>query len=326
VTGPRAFDDLTARGQAGRLRALAADALSEYEIAVVRVSYVARSFNTVFRVDGADGSTYALRVSPNLRIHADGCEAAEAAWVAALRRDTGLPVPQVIPTRDGSPTASVARPGVPGVRTGVLFEWVGGRALRDCLRVPLVRQVGALTAAVHEHGASYAPAPPVGALVADRVLYFRAPDRLDELGPRYGSVLREAVDRAQRALDTLWRNPPHRPHLLHGDVQPGNLMVRRDQVVLIDFQDLIWGFEIQDVLIALGALEHFHDVPGLVEAFRSGYESMRPWPEADAETIGALRAARHLNVLNFGLSVRKSGLDPFIARHADPLVEWMRAG
>ena len=41
VTGPRAFDDLTGRGRVGRLRALARDALAEYDLACVRVSYVA---------------------------------------------------------------------------------------------------------------------------------------------------------------------------------------------------------------------------------------------------------------------------------------------
>jgi Ser/Thr protein kinase RdoA (MazF antagonist) len=326
VTGPRAFDDLTARGRVGRLRALARDALSEYDLACVRVSYVAQAFNTVFRVEGADGTTDALRVSPNLRIHADGCEAVEAAWVAALRRDTGLAVPLVVPTRDGAPSANVARPGVPGVRTCVLFEWVGGRPLRQCMRGPHVHRVGALTAVVHEHGASYLHDPPAGALTADRVLYFRIPDRLDELDARYGSVIREAVDRAQRALDALWRDPPHRPHLLHGDVQPGNVMVHGREVVLIDFQDLIWGLEIQDALFALCALEHFDDAPALAEAFRSGYESVRPWPDADAETTAAVRAARHLNILNFGLSPRRADLEPFIARHVDPVVGWMRAG
>ena len=79
-------------------------------------------------------------------------------------------------------------------------------------------------------------------------------------------------------------------------------------------------------MFALGALEHFDDAPALVDAFRSGYESVRPWPDADAETIAALRAARHLNILNFGLSVRKAGLDAFVDRHADPVLGWMGAG
>jgi Ser/Thr protein kinase RdoA (MazF antagonist) len=164
---------------------------------------------------------------------------------------------------------------------------------------------------------------PAGALVADCVLYFRTENRLEELRPTYGSVLGEAVDRAQQTLDALWKRPPHAPHLLHGDVQPGNVMASRGKVTLIDFQDLIWGFEIQDVVFALAALDHFDDAAVLMDAFRSGYEEVRPWPDAAPETVEALHAARHLNVLNFGLSIRRPGLETFVAGHADRVAEWM---
>jgi len=328
VSATRAFDDLTPRGQLGRLRALGLDALLDYDLEVVRCSFVAQAFNTVFRVDAANGSIYALRISPHLRIHADGCESAEAQWLAALRRDAKLSVPQVIRTRDRSVVVAAAAAGVPEARSCVLFEWTVGRPLRERINLNLVRKAGALTAVVHEHGAFRAAtrpsAPPPGVLVADCVLYFRAAIRLDELGATYGSVLAEAVERAQQALDDLWRNPPHRPHLLHGDVQPGNVLAARGEVTLIDFQDLIWGFEIQDALMALDALAPLDNGPKFVEAFRAGYETVRPWPDADPETIAALSAARHLNILNFGLNVRRAGLDSFIARHAGPVLEWMR--
>jgi Ser/Thr protein kinase RdoA (MazF antagonist) len=328
VSAARAFDDLTPRGQLGRLRALALDALRRYDLEVVRCGFVAQAFNTVFRVDAADGSTYALRMSPQLRIHADGCESTEAEWLDALGHEAGLSVPHVIRTPDRSVVVVAAAAGVPAARSCVLFEWTVGRPLRERMSVNLVRKVGALTAAVHEHGALWAstrpPGPPSGVLVADRVLYFRAAVRLDELRPTYGSVLAEAAERTQRALDDLWRNPPARPHLLHGDVQPGNVLVARGDVALIDFQDLIWGFEIQDALIALDALAPLDNGPLLVDAFRAGYETVRRWPDADRDTTAALRAARHLNILNFGLNVRRAGLDDFIVRHAGPVVEWMR--
>ena len=80
-------------------------------------------------------------------------------------------------------------------------------------------------------------------------------------------------------------------------------------MTLIDFQDLIWGFEIQDVAIALVAFDRFEAAPAYRTRSGAGYEAVRPWPDADPETVAALRAARHLNVLNFGLSVRKPGLD-----------------
>jgi Ser/Thr protein kinase RdoA (MazF antagonist) len=319
----RAFDDLTTRGQIRRLRELALEALDQYDLEVGRCSFVARAFNTVFRVDTTNGATYALRVAPSLRIHADECEVAEAAWLAALRHDAGLAAPQVIPARDGSVVVWVSAAGVPDARSCVLFEWVRGRPLRERLNPDLVRKAGALTAVVHRHGVGYASEPSAGVLIADRVLYFRAPPRLEELRAAYGSLVDEAVARAQLALDELWRNPPHAAHLLHGDVQPSNVMVSGAEVVLIDFQDLIWGFEVQDVTIALMALEHYGDSGSLGDAFRSGYESARPWPDADPETLAALRAARHLNILNLGLSVRRPDLEAFIARHAAPVVEWM---
>jgi Ser/Thr protein kinase RdoA (MazF antagonist) len=102
-------------------------------------------------------------------------------------------------------------------------------------------------------------------------------------------------------------------------------MVNRNELMLIDFQDLIWGFEVQDVSIALLALEHHGDTGAWGDAFRAGYETIRPWPEAAPETLAALRAARHLNILNLGLSVRGPDLEAFIARHAAPVVESMTA-
>ena len=325
MSASRPFDELTPSGQLRRLRSLALVALREYDIEVARVSFLARWFNTVFRVDAADGTAYALRMSPSLRIHADGCELAEAAWLDALRGDTGLPFPRVVRAKDGSVVVTAADAGVTGARTCLLFDWVSGHRLRDHVNEDLVHKVGAQTAVVHEHGAAHRPeTPPAGVLVADRVLFFRVPDRLEELAPAYGTVLAEAVARAQLSLDALWRDPPHPPHVLHGDIQTGNVMVERGRVILIDFQDLIWGFEIQDALIALRGLEHSAEVPELKAAFRSGYETVRPWPDADDEIVAALRAARHLNVLNFGLSLRGPGLDEFVDRHARPIADWMR--
>jgi len=294
------------------LEAVALDALRAYDVEVASCEFAARAFNTVFRVGAADGSRYALRVGSELRIHAVGCEEVEARWVNVLHA-AGFPVARVLPARDGESVVDV------GTHRCLLFEWVPGSPLRADTSPEHVHQAGAITARVHDQAAGYLTDAPAGALVADRVLFLRAEHRLGQLRPAYGTVLDEAVDRAQRTLDALWREPPHPPHLLHGDVQPGNVMVDGDRVTLIDFQDLAWGFEIIDVVIALRAMPHG-------DAFRAGYETVRPWPDADVDTVTALSAARDLNVLNFGLSNRTAGLEAFVARHAEPVIAWMRRG
>jgi Ser/Thr protein kinase RdoA (MazF antagonist) len=294
------------------LEAVALEALRAYDVEVADCAFAAQAFNAVFRVNAADGSRYALRVGSELRIHADGCEEVEAAWVNALHA-AGFPVARAVPARDGAAVVDV------GAHRCVLFDWVSGRSLREHVTPELVRAAGVLTATLHERVREYPGEQPAGALRGDRVLSFSLANRLDELRPRFGSALPDAVGRAQEFVDTLWRDPPHAPHLLHGDVNLGNVMADGERVALLDFQDLTWGFEVQDVVIAMLSLPHR-------DAFRAGYASVRAWPDVDSETWAALEAARHLNILNFGLSNRKAGLEAFVARHAEPIVAWMAPG
>ena len=87
----RAFDELTKAGRIGRLRLLATDTLrTEFGIEPRRVSLLAsHSFNTMFRADVADAAPLAVRVG-EVRIHTDGVEEVEAAWLDAIGTDTDL--------------------------------------------------------------------------------------------------------------------------------------------------------------------------------------------------------------------------------------------
>jgi Ser/Thr protein kinase RdoA (MazF antagonist) len=288
--------------------ALAREALRDYDLDVAGCEFAAQAFNTVFRVEVRDGARYALRVGAELRIHADGCEELEAAWVNSLHT-AGFPVARVVPARDGSLVVDT------GGRRSLLFEWIEGVRLRDDPSPDAVAAAGALTARLHADGAAPAGASTDAALRGNEVLSFRVPNRLGDLAG-VGETLTAAVGRAQEVVDELWRDPPHAPHLLHGDVNLGNVLVDRGEVRLIDFQDLFWGFEVQDVAIATVSLP-------FPDAFRFGYESVRRWPDVDPETWAALEAARHLNILNFGLAGDRPKLDEVVARHAEPVVEWM---
>ena len=183
--------------------------------------------------------------------------------------------------------------------------------------------MGGLSALLHEHGASAPVRPNLDVLVADRVLYWRTDPRQDDLTPAYGTLLSEAVTRAQEVIDLLWKSPEHRPHLVHGDLVPTNVMVSRAGYTVIDFQDLFWGFELQDLAISISALERYTESDELVRAFISGYEDIRPIPDHDERVLHALVAARRIHQLNLGLNVRKPGLDRFIRTQTRLISDWM---
>ncbi len=245
------------------------------------------------------------------------------AWLDALHHDTDLIVAEVIRTTDGHAVTEASAPGVPEPRTCLVLTWVPGHVLRSQLDPRTAEQSGRLLAQLHCHACAWSPEPAKAVLVADRVLYWKAPSRLGSAS-RHGSLFVEAANRAQEAIDSLWAAPPHPPHLLHGDLTPDNIVKSRRGLVPIDFQDLVWGFDIQDVVISLLPYQRHQGSEVLAARFRAGYEAVRPWPEHDAETVDALVAARRLHMLNLALNTRPGYLAAYVDDVAAGLARWMK--
>jgi len=291
------------------------------------VRLLAESFNTLFRVDLHTRSRRVLRVSPEVRIHQPAAEDLEATWMAEIREQTSIAVPAVRRNNHGEVVTSVRVPGVDGERTCVMFDWVPGVPLRLRADPESMCRAGLLLAELHEQASGRGDnRPPTGTLVADRVLPFADDDLLNRIWPRFGALVDEARARAQSSIDALWAEPPHHPHLLHGDFTWHNLFADRDQVTVIDFQDHMYGFDVIDVVTALYPLELGKDAQPLGDAFCRGYRQVRRWPVGDAELFGALVAARRIMQINLGLNLRKPGLDEHIERLVRPLARWLRDG
>jgi Ser/Thr protein kinase RdoA (MazF antagonist) len=285
------------------------------------VTLLKQTFNTLFRVVDDRGHKTALRVGARDRIHPPATEPVETAWLTALRADTDIGAPLPIANGTGSDVTTVEIPGVPEARTCVLFEWARGRRLGETMNVEYARAIGLLLAQLHEHGAAFEGGRVQPILTGERALGFVLRDLVPRNDPVYGTMFAEAIDCAQAAIDGLWADPPHPPHILHGDLHPNNILVWRGRITPVDFQDLVWGFEIQDVSMTIMSFEYYPDHEALAAACRAGYEQLRAWPVDDAELLGTLVAARHLSVLNLGYNLRRPGFERFLAVH----VEWLRA-
>jgi Ser/Thr protein kinase RdoA (MazF antagonist) len=308
-------------------RELALAALRSYDVTPRRIRLAAEGFNSIFRVTTAS-SVLALRVGSALAIHPGGTVAVETAWHHRLRRQ-GVRVPDVLANRAGE----FATP-VPDGRAGheprvcVLFEWVAGRPLRTCLTGRRSAALGGLSARLHQDAVAWSPPRAGDVLVADRVLYWRLPERLAAAGARFGfgTLFVDALARAQAVLDSLWRSPPHPPHLVHGDLTPANVIVSPGGgLVPIDFQDTVVGFKVQDLAFTVAALWRRPDGERLAEAFRSGYAEVRPWPDVSPAMFGSLVAGRALHQMNLTLNlVDIDELESYVTGHAGRIRAWMR--
>jgi Ser/Thr protein kinase RdoA (MazF antagonist) len=303
------------------------EALRHYDVSPQGITLAAESFNSVFRVTTAS-AVYALRVGAALQIHPEGTAAVEAAWHRRLRHH-GVCVPDVLANTDGEYATLVGNSHAGDVpRVCPLFEWVAGHSLRTCLTERRSAALGRLSARLQHDAAEWSPLGAQEVLWADRVLYWQLPDQLAAAGARFGfgTLFTDAVARAQPVFGWLWQDPPHQPHLVHGDLTPQNVITSPLKgLVPIDFQDTVRGFEIQDLSITVSALRRFPDGDRLTEAFRAGYSELRPWPDTSPALFDSLIAARALHQLNLTLNVTDmAGLDGYVASHAERARAWMR--
>ena len=122
------------RGQFGRLRSLAEAVLAAYQVHPARLVPLAPRKNAPFRVAIPGRYRYMLRIDRATgspfnppRSAADG--GSETIRLSALRRVTGLAVPDPVPTADGAPLTVADAEAMPAPKVCVLLRWGQGRFL-----------------------------------------------------------------------------------------------------------------------------------------------------------------------------------------------------
>ncbi len=300
-TQMRSFYELTIAGRARRLRRLAFNLLEHYDLEVRRLRLMSNEFNAIFRLDTAGKTPYVVRVMrPGERT--DEEINSQAIWLAELGR-RGLSVSYPIPNRDGELVTREEAPGVPEPRQGMICTWVPGVSLGHRLTPTNVAKQGELMAQMHAYAASYTLPENFAVKVYDRVYPYTEPWILGD--PAYLAPLAEAerervrhtIPLVEAALARLSASG-RRMHLLHGDLHQWNVLICRNRVYAIDFDDLLLGHPVQDIGIALFYYRLRPDYGEILAAFREGYASVLPWPEVEADEVETWVTGRALALLN----------------------------
>jgi len=301
----KAFEYLTERGRARRLRTLALNALGNYDLDCRRLKLVTNHLNGIFKVE-TPGEPWIIRVSTPEGGHTRSHIEAETAWLSALTRETHISVPRPLPARDGNFLTSASASGVPEERFCCVFSWVPGVDLASRLTYENIRSQGRLMAQLHEHTKTFQFSDKRDILVFDKVFYFPEPVVIFEdstaemMTPRQRRKFQAWIERAENAIRSLVSSgEPAR--ILHGDLHQWNIRVSRGILSPIDFEDLIIGWPVQDIAISLYYYQDEKDYPAKRDAFREGYCSVSPWPERQVGEIDTFLAARGLSLLNFVL-------------------------
>lgn len=308
------YEELTRLGRLRRLRKLAEAALEEYGMADATLTFQHYGGNVIFRVDLPNPvsvkETYEYYIPNryNLRIltmNNPQFTQSELTWLATLRSEAGLPVPEPVPTLDGRMLITVTTPGVPQGRVISLMRWVDGRQIAERNMTPQhARSWGGLTGRLHKFAAGWAP--------PDGFKRFN----WDWDGLLGNSVLRTPVDELIASMPVAFQEPfekvslqtkvvmesfgkgPDAYGMIHSDMFLENVLFKDGEPRLIDFEDCGFGHWMLDIGIVLAQFRWMDRWPQIRDAFLDGYKQMQTLPIEQLEKLDLFMAVPHaINVL-----------------------------
>lgn len=298
------FDQLNREDQLILLEPVARQALGEWGLSEnAELKLLSLSENATYRVDsGSSGRTVVMRVH-RPGYHTRNAVRTELDWMAALQREAGIPTPQAIPTSSGEYVVEVEGDGhLMETRFVDLFGFIEGREPDEHRLQESFRDLGRLTARLHEHAKSWKRPAYFERLVWDfdgclgaRPNWgdWRAAPGLDAQSL---TLLEEASETIRARLETFGKDSD-RYGLIHSDLRLANLLVNGTDLRVIDFDDCGLGWFLYDLASAISFIETRPDVPELVDSWLSGYSEVNDLSQTERLEIPTFIMLRRMTLL-----------------------------
>jgi Ser/Thr protein kinase RdoA (MazF antagonist) len=307
----KSYTELTRLGKLRRMRNLAFRALSEYDLQVQRIKFLADDTNITFKVRSR-GNYYALRIYSDEETTLTENQA-EVFWLNTLKRDTDLKVAEPVQRMNGDYITITKAPGIPGEKRCILFTWVPGRVLEKNLNPKNYFLLGLTMAELHDHAESLKPLPAkIQPKKWNRAFYYpnepvvySDPAYRDLFSDRQVEIIDQVIVHADIEFARLFADREQQI-LIHGDLHYWNVNLYHGELYIMDFEDVMLGYPVQDVAITLYYGMDRDLYPDLREAFQQGYCSRRAWPVERHGQLETLQAARSVNFVNYVARIHSS--------------------
>jgi Ser/Thr protein kinase RdoA (MazF antagonist) len=208
-------------------------------------------------------------------------------WLSAIRRDTGLPVPEPVFNRDGKLLTRVSLTGTPDVRNCTLLKWVKGHFVNKRLSPWHFRAQGRLMAQLHDHTERWKVPRGLWKRRFDWKGLFRdnsgAKIPASEVWPLLKERFRDPYEEVARKTKTLMRKLGEGRDvfgLIHADCgTDANVLFWKGEARPIDFDGSGFGYYAYDLAVALEHVWQKKEYEGYRDALFDGYLACRSMPD-----------------------------------------------
>jgi Ser/Thr protein kinase RdoA (MazF antagonist) len=283
-------------------RAVAERALAEYGLAESSALRLLNlSENATYAVeDLTTGEESILRVHRH-NYHLRHQIGSELDWLNALRADSDITVPTVLPAADGRHVVTVNVNGTD--RHVVHFAMVpGAEPDEETVTVDDFHTLGQITAALHEHSHAWARPAGFSRFAWDWKHSLGAEARwgrwqdANGVGGDEQRLLDRAAQLLRQRLES-YGSGPDRFGLIHADLRLANLLVDWPTITVIDFDDCGFGWFFYDFGTAVSFIEDDPALPEWQDSWVAGYRTRRPIAATDEDMLSSFVFLRRLMLL-----------------------------
>jgi Ser/Thr protein kinase RdoA (MazF antagonist) len=295
------FDQVTRTTQRRRWRRLGEIALQQYGIENARLRFVSDTGNVVFRVD-VPRQRYALRIDPepanaDLRAMVE----AEMCWLAALRQDTMLHVPEPVAAQDETLAPVVSSEEVPGAHLVTLLRWMPGQLVGDRPTPAMMEQMGAFMAYLHDHTGQFSFPDGITRPHTEwnKLAYWQDPrnDTSDTLTAEQRELCAAASKRLLADIEQIGTDRDY--GLIHADLHPNNCLLHKGHLGVFDFADCRFASHFYDMAVPLAYLAEHQGYEALRASFYQGYRRVRPLPDRTEGAVLTFMVARAFDLVEW---------------------------
>lgn len=304
------YSELTRLGRMHRMHELAKAALIDYGMGDADIKLVLQAGNTLYRVydrhsinqeidnDLFEPGQYLLRIYQTGWQTDDAIEL-ELNWMAGMRSEMDLPVPEPIHRLDGGYLTHVSVPGIPTPRVCALTRWVKGRLLGNDGRPEHYKAQGRLMAKMHNFsqqwtlpsGATKRHYDWNGLFVNDAEINLQPGESWNYLPKDWVKPFRTVTDQFQQLIEE-WGFGREVYGLIHADMGlDANVLFHKGKPRLIDFDGSGFGYWIYDLAVAVMHCLGKEYYASYKDALLAGYTEFRTISQSQLDKFDLFTAA-----------------------------------
>jgi Ser/Thr protein kinase RdoA (MazF antagonist) len=328
---------------------MAQTALSAYGLNGARLTFISYHGNAIYRVDVPQKTRMMspdARFAPGryvLRIHMDYHTTAairsELQWLAALRYDADMPVPEPVPTLNGELSTELDIPGSSSRRKCSLLRWLKGRFLKRGFRLGHARAWGRLMARLHRHAVSWQR--PDGftrrhndwdGLFGDGARFeFPASQLWEAIPERFREPFENVTREVRYVMNDLGKGSDVYG-LVHADLDvKTNVLFGGGEARAIDFDDSGFAYWLHDLAFALSPWQASEDRHWVQDALLEGYSEIHSFPDAQLKHLSLFMAAYNATLMLWmidwaKLCPGKSGPQQYVNKYGNDMLRYFELG